>query len=199
MKPIFPALASTLLLAACASTNQTANNADSRYDQRSRVVATTDATPTNTTSTVTVTTASPAIVVKKSQSHVTPNDSASPIIVNVPDTKESSSNEAITTPVQVETVTEDQPKTTKTVSVQVTTSNEEKVEEQDSSPGWWQSFVQLFTPEHVKPWKKSTLAKATMKPGGLAPDSEKFNEKVHSSKESSRGGNGVAGGGCGCN
>ncbi len=63
----------------------------------------------------------------------------------------------------------------------------------------WDNFLHIFTAEKVKPWQKATLAKATMKPGGLNPDSEKFNQKIYASKESSRGGLGVAGGGCGCN
>jgi Domain of unknown function (DUF4266) len=63
----------------------------------------------------------------------------------------------------------------------------------------WEKLLNLFTPEKVKPWQKAILAKASMKPGGLNPDSEKFNQKIYSSKESSRGGLGVAGGGCGCN
>ncbi|MGR6872242.1 DUF4266 domain-containing protein [Pseudomonas sp. HK3] len=68
-----------------------------------------------------------------------------------------------------------------------------------SKPSLWSQFIDIFTPEKVKPWQKSILAKATMKPGGLTPASEKFNQKIYSSKESSRGGLGVAGGGCGCN
>ena len=70
---------------------------------------------------------------------------------------------------------------------------------EEEGPSLWEDFVTLISPEKVKPWQKAKLAKASMKPGGLIPDSEKFNEKVFSSKESSRGGNGVAGGGCGCN
>jgi hypothetical protein len=66
-------------------------------------------------------------------------------------------------------------------------------------PSLWSNFIEIFTPEKVKPWQKSILAKATMKSGGLTPASEKFNQKIYSSKESSRGGLGVAGGGCGCN
>lgn len=68
-----------------------------------------------------------------------------------------------------------------------------------TEPSLWSNFIEVFTPEKVKPWQKSTLAKATMKPGGLTPASEKFNQKIYSSKETSRGGLGVAGGGCGCN
>lgn len=68
-----------------------------------------------------------------------------------------------------------------------------------SKPSLWSRFIDIFIPEKVKPWQKSILAKATMKPGGLTPASEKFNQKIYSSKESSRGGLGVAGGGCGCN
>lgn len=76
-------------------------------------------------------------------------------------------------------------------------SFKKKVAEADQSA--WNQFINIFTAEKVKPWQKATLAKATMKPGGLNPDSEKFNQKIYSSKESSRGGLGVAGGGCGCN
>jgi ubiquitin len=71
--------------------------------------------------------------------------------------------------------------------------------ETNNKDSFWNQLVEVFTPEKVKPWQKSKLAKATMKPGGLTPGSEKFNQKIYSSKESSRGGLGVAGGGCGCN
>jgi len=71
--------------------------------------------------------------------------------------------------------------------------------ETNNKESFWYQLVEIFTPEKVKPWQKSKLAKATMKPGGLTPGSEKFNQKIYSSKESSRGGLGVAGGGCGCN
>ncbi|MEH6447855.1 MAG: DUF4266 domain-containing protein [Oleispira sp.] len=71
--------------------------------------------------------------------------------------------------------------------------------ETNNKESFWTQLVEVFTPEKVKPWQKSKLAKATMKPGGLTPGSEKFNQKIYASKESSRGGLGVAGGGCGCN
>jgi hypothetical protein len=74
-----------------------------------------------------------------------------------------------------------------------------KKEPVNNEPGIWSQLMDILTPTKVKPWQKSILAKATMKPGGLTPGSEKFNQKIYSSKESSRGGLGVAGGGCGCN
>jgi len=51
----------------------------------------------------------------------------------------------------------------------------------------------------VKPWEKETLAKATMKESGTNPLAKKYEEHIYFSKEASRGGSGVAGGGCGCN
>ena len=50
----------------------------------------------------------------------------------------------------------------------------------------------------VKPWQKGTLAKEHM---ALEPDALQriINEQVVTSKESSSGGYGVVGGGCGCN
>ncbi len=51
----------------------------------------------------------------------------------------------------------------------------------------------------VKPWEKETLAKATMKESGVNPLATKYHEHIYFSKEATRGGNGVAGGGCGCN
>lgn len=74
-----------------------------------------------------------------------------------------------------------------------------KSEKKLATLSYWEKLLNIFTPEKVKPWQKATLAKASMKPGGLNPDGEKFNQKIYSSKESSRGGLGVAGGGCGCN
>ena len=50
----------------------------------------------------------------------------------------------------------------------------------------------------VKPWQKATLAEPAMSQGGVAPTLGKFATKVFISKEASLGGNGVAGGGCGC-
>jgi len=51
----------------------------------------------------------------------------------------------------------------------------------------------------VKPWEKETLAKAAMKESGTNPLAKKYHEHIYFSKEATRGGNGVAGGGCGCN
>jgi len=53
--------------------------------------------------------------------------------------------------------------------------------------------------EEVKPWEKETLAEEIMQYEGLHPEVKKFEAHVYFSKEASRGGNGVAGGGCGCN
>ena len=49
----------------------------------------------------------------------------------------------------------------------------------------------------VKPWQKATLAEPAMT-GGVAPTLTKFATKIFISKEATLGGNGVAGGGCGC-
>ena len=53
--------------------------------------------------------------------------------------------------------------------------------------------------EDVKPWEKETLAKSTMKESGINSSGKKFEEHMYFSKESTKGGGGVAGGGCGCN
>ena len=51
----------------------------------------------------------------------------------------------------------------------------------------------------VKPWEKNILAKDTMKDGGGNSSLKKFTNHIYFSKEGSKGGGGVAGGGCGCN
>ncbi|MEA3228961.1 MAG: DUF4266 domain-containing protein [Campylobacterota bacterium] len=51
----------------------------------------------------------------------------------------------------------------------------------------------------VKPWEKGTLAKKTTKPSPINPGIKAFEEHIYFSKEASKGGGGVAGGGCGCN
>ncbi|QFI38016.1 DUF4266 domain-containing protein [Moritella marina ATCC 15381] len=56
-----------------------------------------------------------------------------------------------------------------------------------------------FSVKPVKPWQKGTLAKKAMKPGGEVPEFDVFSEKVFAYKQGSIGGNGVGGGGCGCN
>jgi len=53
--------------------------------------------------------------------------------------------------------------------------------------------------QEVKPWEKETLAKKTMEAGALNPINKQFEEHIYFSKEASKGGGGVAGGGCGCN
>jgi hypothetical protein len=53
--------------------------------------------------------------------------------------------------------------------------------------------------EDVKPWQKGTLAKDTMTPSGGNAILYKYQKHIYFSKEASKGGGGVAGGGCGCN
>jgi hypothetical protein len=53
--------------------------------------------------------------------------------------------------------------------------------------------------KEVKPWEKGALAKDIMQFNGLNPEVKKFEQHVYFSKEGTRGGYGVAGGGCGCN
>ncbi len=51
----------------------------------------------------------------------------------------------------------------------------------------------------VKPWEKETLAKDTMQNNAGNALFTKFENHIYFSKEGSKGGGGVAGGGCGCN
>jgi len=51
----------------------------------------------------------------------------------------------------------------------------------------------------VKPWEKETLAKPMMQFGGVHPEVTTFESHIYFSKEGSKGGLGVTGGGCGCN
>jgi len=51
----------------------------------------------------------------------------------------------------------------------------------------------------VKPWEKGNLAKENMKEGGGNTLFKKLTAHIYFSKEASKGGSGVAGGGCGCN
>lgn len=53
--------------------------------------------------------------------------------------------------------------------------------------------------QEVKPWEKETLAKETMEISAGNPLKSAYEEHIYFSKEASRGGNGVSGGGCGCN
>ena len=60
-------------------------------------------------------------------------------------------------------------------------------------------FVFTGCIKDVKPWQKSTHAKDTMQDGGLDNLTKAFEEHTYFSKESSKAGNGISGGGCGCN
>ena len=51
----------------------------------------------------------------------------------------------------------------------------------------------------VQPWEKGTLAKDAMKEGGSNKLVTKFHEHIYYSKEATRGGGTIGGGGCGCN
>ncbi len=51
----------------------------------------------------------------------------------------------------------------------------------------------------VKPWEKGTLSKKTVKESGINPILNQFEEHIYFSKEASKGGGGISGGGCGCN
>jgi hypothetical protein len=55
-----------------------------------------------------------------------------------------------------------------------------------------------FIDKEVKPWQKAKLAEPVMLPGGVAPVMKKFSSKIYISKAATLGGDGVAGGGCGC-
>jgi hypothetical protein len=62
-------------------------------------------------------------------------------------------------------------------------------------------LIFLFTGciQDVKAWEKDRLASETMKDGGPNKLLSKFEQHIYFSKEATRGGNGIAGGGCGCN
>ena len=51
----------------------------------------------------------------------------------------------------------------------------------------------------VKPWQKGIHAKDSMKDGGVNSLAKKFDAHIFFSKEATKIGNGIAGGGCGCN
>lgn len=61
------------------------------------------------------------------------------------------------------------------------------------------SLVFVLGCTQVKPWEKGTLAKDTMQSSGGNSLVKQFEEHIYFSKEASKGGGGVAGGGCGCN
>jgi hypothetical protein len=53
--------------------------------------------------------------------------------------------------------------------------------------------------QEVQPWEKETLGSTSMSEAGTNPLLNQYEEHIFFSKESSKGGSGVAGGGCGCN
>jgi len=69
----------------------------------------------------------------------------------------------------------------------------------NEEPSLFSAISDWFSVKPVKPWQKGTLAKKAMKPGGEVPEFDVFSEKVFAYKQGSIGGNGVGGGGCGCN
>ena len=50
----------------------------------------------------------------------------------------------------------------------------------------------------VKPWQKGTLSKESMKPSHSRLQTA-FDDHIYNARESSTGGSGLGGGGCGCN
>lgn len=53
--------------------------------------------------------------------------------------------------------------------------------------------------ETVQPWEKGTLAKETMKEGGGNKLLNKYDDHIYYSKEATKSGGNIGGGGCGCN
>ena len=56
----------------------------------------------------------------------------------------------------------------------------------------------IFTLDEVKPWERGTLAREDMQLVTDAMD-QSVDDHIYFSKEASRGGSGIQGGGCGCN
>jgi len=61
------------------------------------------------------------------------------------------------------------------------------------------AFIFTACVTDVKPWEKGIHAKEIMKEGGLNPLNKGFEEHIYFSKEATKSGNGISGGGCGCN
>ncbi len=63
--------------------------------------------------------------------------------------------------------------------------------------------VMLFTlsgcVKDVSPWQKDIHAKAVMQEGDMNGLNQRFEEHIYFSKEGTKGGGSVSGGGCGCN
>jgi len=53
--------------------------------------------------------------------------------------------------------------------------------------------------KEVKPWEKGQLANPTLKEGGIIANYKKYEEHIYLSKEGTKGGGNISGGGCGCN
>jgi len=60
------------------------------------------------------------------------------------------------------------------------------------------SACTILKPKTVRPWDRDILAKPEMQLDAEAMEAE-MDEKIYFSKEASRGGAGIGGGGCGCN
>ena len=60
------------------------------------------------------------------------------------------------------------------------------------------SACSVFKPKTVRPWDRDILAKPEMQWDADGLEAE-MDEKIYFSKEASRGGAGIGGGGCGCN
>ncbi|MRJ03263.1 MAG: DUF4266 domain-containing protein [Epsilonproteobacteria bacterium] len=52
---------------------------------------------------------------------------------------------------------------------------------------------------HVKPWEKEIFAREIFQQGACSDRFVEAQHHIYFSKEGSKGGEGVAGGGCGCN
>jgi hypothetical protein len=52
--------------------------------------------------------------------------------------------------------------------------------------------------KEVQPWEKESLSTETMT-GKILEEKSQYDQHTYFSKEASKGGNGVGGGGCGCN
>lgn len=53
--------------------------------------------------------------------------------------------------------------------------------------------------QNVQPWEKASLAKESMKEGGMNTLIKKYDEHIYYSKEGTKGGGAIGAGGCGCN
>jgi len=60
------------------------------------------------------------------------------------------------------------------------------------------SGCQYLNPKPLKPWDRDILARPEMQPDS-DPMESLMDEKIYFSKEASRGGASIGGGGCGCN